>query len=81
MRDGRRVPATELVGEAAIDGAERGEECGFVARGGRDGEAEGAGGANGFLDEVGERPAPADIGYVCGRGRGDGGGVVDEVGD
>ena len=66
VRDGGRVPAAELVGEAAVDGAEGGEESGFVARGGGDGEAEGAGGTDGFLDEVGERPAAADVGYVCG---------------
>lgn len=81
VRNGRRVPAAKLIGEAAIDGAEGGEEGGFVARGGGDGEAEGAGRADGFLDEVGERPAAADVGYVCGGGGGDGGGVVDEVGD
>lgn len=81
MRNGRRVPAAELVGEAAVDGTEGGEEGGFVARGRGDGEAEGARGADGFLDEVGEGPAAADVGDVGGGGGGDGGGVVDEVGD
>lgn len=81
MRDRCRIPAAELVGKTAVDGAEGGEECGFVARGGGDGEAEGAGGTDGFLDEVGEGPAAADVGYVCGGGGGDGGYVVDEVGD
>lgn len=78
---GGGVPAAELVGETAVHGAEGGEEGGFLAGRRGDRETEGARGADGLLDEVGERPAAADVGGVGGRGAGDGRSVVNEVSD
>jgi len=81
-RDQRRpVERAEVVGEAAIYGAEARQKCRFLARRRGDGQTQAARGANAVLHEVRERPAAADVGCVCGGGRGDGGGVVDEVSD
>lgn len=52
-----------------------------MAGGGADGHVEGARGADGFLDEVGEGPGAADIGRVGGVVTGDGGIVFYEVVD
>lgn len=56
----------EYVGEGTVDGAVVGEEFCFLAGCRGDGEVEGAGGADCFLDEVGEGPAAADIRRICG---------------
>lgn len=52
-----------------------------MARRGAERHVERARAADGFLHEVGERPAAADVGRVGGVVRGDGGRVGDEVVD
>lgn len=75
------VPGAEDVREGAEDGAEVGEQLALLARRGGDGQVEGARRADGLLDQVGERPAAADVGRV-GRVRvRDGARVVDQVVD
>lgn len=71
------IPRPEDVREGAVHGTEIRQKLRFLSRAGTDGEIKGARGTDRLLHQVGQRPAPADIGCVGGIGLCDAGGVVD----